>query len=71
QQAVRRGLGHAAVAWRVAAANAVLIGCGWAAEQGWGVIALAAAAVVTGLLLADLAGLPRRGPAAEEPDGAA
>jgi UDP-N-acetylmuramyl pentapeptide phosphotransferase/UDP-N-acetylglucosamine-1-phosphate transferase len=60
QQAVRRGLGHAAVAWRVAAANAALIGCGWAAEHGWGIIALAAAAVVTGLLLADLAGLSRR-----------
>jgi UDP-N-acetylmuramyl pentapeptide phosphotransferase/UDP-N-acetylglucosamine-1-phosphate transferase len=53
QQAVRGGLGHAAVVKRVVAANLLLIGCGWAAENGWGVISLAASVViVTGLLLA-------------------
>ena len=61
QQAVRRGLGHAAVAWRLAAANGVLIGCAWAAENGRSGAALAAAAIVTGLLLAALAGRPQRG----------
>jgi UDP-N-acetylmuramyl pentapeptide phosphotransferase/UDP-N-acetylglucosamine-1-phosphate transferase len=61
QQAVRRGLGHGAVAWRVAAANAVLIGCSWAGENARSDAALAAATIVTGLLLAVLAGWPRRG----------
>ena len=42
QQAVRRGLGHAAVVRRVIAADLVLIGCGWAAENGWGSVSLAA-----------------------------
>jgi UDP-N-acetylmuramyl pentapeptide phosphotransferase/UDP-N-acetylglucosamine-1-phosphate transferase len=61
QRAVRRGLGHAAVVRRVIIADAALIGCGWAAEQGWGGAALAAAAIVTALLLAGLNGSPRRG----------
>jgi UDP-N-acetylmuramyl pentapeptide phosphotransferase/UDP-N-acetylglucosamine-1-phosphate transferase len=53
QQAVRRGLGHAAVVKRVIAADLVLIGCGWAAENGWGPISLAAsAATVAALLIA-------------------
>ncbi len=56
QQAVRRGLGHAAVVERVIAANLILIGCGWAAENGWGVMAVGAAAAIVAALLAILAG---------------
>jgi len=55
QQAVRRGLGHAAVVKRVIAADLVLIGCGWAAENGWAGISLAASAVIVAVLLAALA----------------
>jgi UDP-N-acetylmuramyl pentapeptide phosphotransferase/UDP-N-acetylglucosamine-1-phosphate transferase len=55
QQAVRRGLGHAAVAGRVIAADLLLIGCGWAAENGWGGIALGASAGIVATLLAALA----------------
>jgi len=55
QQAVRRGLGHAAVVRRVIAADLLLIGCGWAAENGWGVVALGAAAAIVTALLATLA----------------
>ena len=62
QRAVQRGLGHAAVVRRVIAADLILIGCGWASEKGWGIPALAAAAVVVAVLLASLAGAwrPRR-----------
>jgi UDP-N-acetylmuramyl pentapeptide phosphotransferase/UDP-N-acetylglucosamine-1-phosphate transferase len=62
QRAVQRGLGHAAVVRRVIAADLILIGCGWASENGWGIPALAAAAVVVAVLLASLAGAwrPRR-----------
>jgi UDP-N-acetylmuramyl pentapeptide phosphotransferase/UDP-N-acetylglucosamine-1-phosphate transferase len=75
QRAVQRGLGHAAVAWRVAAANALLIGCAWAAENGGGLAALATAAVVVLALLVSLAGLrplgggsiPAATPRSEEP----
>ena len=56
QRAVQRGLGHAAVARRVIAADAVLIGCGWAAENGWGSAGLAVAAAAVLALLASLAG---------------
>jgi UDP-N-acetylmuramyl pentapeptide phosphotransferase/UDP-N-acetylglucosamine-1-phosphate transferase len=63
QRAVQRGLGHADVAGRVIAANAILVGCGWAAENGWGLAALAIAVVVVLVLLASLAG-GRRGEAA-------
>jgi len=63
QRAVQRGLGHAAVVRRVIAANLLLIGCAWTAENGWGVAALAAAAVVVAVLLAGLAGGIRRKPA--------
>jgi UDP-N-acetylmuramyl pentapeptide phosphotransferase/UDP-N-acetylglucosamine-1-phosphate transferase len=56
QQAVRRGQGHAAVAWRVIAADLLLVGLGWAAENGWGALALAGAAAVVLALLASLAG---------------
>jgi UDP-N-acetylmuramyl pentapeptide phosphotransferase/UDP-N-acetylglucosamine-1-phosphate transferase len=55
QQAVRRGLGHAAVAKRVIAADLVLIACGWAAENGWTATALAASAATVAILLMALA----------------
>jgi UDP-N-acetylmuramyl pentapeptide phosphotransferase/UDP-N-acetylglucosamine-1-phosphate transferase len=55
QRAVQRGLGHGAVTARVIAANVLLIGCGWAAENGTGLYALAAAAVIVVVLLASLA----------------
>jgi UDP-N-acetylmuramyl pentapeptide phosphotransferase/UDP-N-acetylglucosamine-1-phosphate transferase len=55
QHAVRRGLGHAAVVKRVIAADLVLIGCGWAAENGWTSTALAASAVTVAILLTVLA----------------
>jgi UDP-N-acetylmuramyl pentapeptide phosphotransferase/UDP-N-acetylglucosamine-1-phosphate transferase len=57
QQAARRGLGHAAIVRRVIAADAVLIGCGWAAENGAGLAALAVAVIAVAVLLANLAGL--------------
>src|SRR5438874_2196203 len=50
QGAVQRGFGHAAIVERVIAANIVLIGCGWAAENGWPIVGLAVAGI-TGLLL--------------------
>jgi UDP-N-acetylmuramyl pentapeptide phosphotransferase/UDP-N-acetylglucosamine-1-phosphate transferase len=55
QQAVRRGLSHAAVVKRVIAADLVLVGCGWAAENGWTSTALAASAVTVAILLTVLA----------------
>jgi UDP-N-acetylmuramyl pentapeptide phosphotransferase/UDP-N-acetylglucosamine-1-phosphate transferase len=55
QQAVRRGLGHAAVVKRVIIADLVLIGCGWAAENGWSAISLPASAAAVAILLAALA----------------
>lgn len=55
QQAVRRGLGHAAVVKRVIAADLVLIGCGWSAENGWSTVALAASAASVAILLTALA----------------
>jgi UDP-N-acetylmuramyl pentapeptide phosphotransferase/UDP-N-acetylglucosamine-1-phosphate transferase len=55
QQAVRRGLGHAAVVKRVIAADLVLIGCGWAAENAWGAAALAASAAAVAILFTILA----------------
>ncbi len=55
QQAVRRGLGHAAVVKRVIAADLMLIGCGWAAENGWGAVSIAASASTVAILLAALA----------------
>jgi len=54
QQAVRYGLGHPAVVKRVIAADFVLIGCGWAAENGWGAISLAASVVTVAVLLTAL-----------------
>jgi UDP-N-acetylmuramyl pentapeptide phosphotransferase/UDP-N-acetylglucosamine-1-phosphate transferase len=58
QRAVQRGLGHAAVARRVILADLILVGCAWASENGWGSLALAAAAVVVAALLVSLAGRP-------------
>ena len=60
QRAVQRGLGHAYVAMRVIAADLALVGCGWAAENGFGASAVAAAGAVVLLLLASLAGMPPR-----------
>jgi UDP-N-acetylmuramyl pentapeptide phosphotransferase/UDP-N-acetylglucosamine-1-phosphate transferase len=51
QCAVRRGRAHAAVVRRVAAADLLLILCGWAAENGAGSVALAAAAAIVAALL--------------------
>jgi len=55
QQAVRRGLGHAAVVKRVIAADLMLIGCGWAAENGWGAVSIAVSTSTVAILLAALA----------------
>jgi len=55
QQAVRRGLGHAAVVRRVIAADLVLIGSGWSAENGWSAASLAMSAAAVVILLAALA----------------
>jgi UDP-N-acetylmuramyl pentapeptide phosphotransferase/UDP-N-acetylglucosamine-1-phosphate transferase len=60
QRAVQRGLGHAAVVRRVIAADLILIACGWAAENGWGLVGLAVAAAVVAALLLSLAGGWRR-----------
>ena len=57
---MQRGLGHGDVVRRVIAADLILIGCGWASENGWGIAALAAAAVVVAALLASLTGMWRR-----------
>jgi UDP-N-acetylmuramyl pentapeptide phosphotransferase/UDP-N-acetylglucosamine-1-phosphate transferase len=54
QQAVRRGRGHAAVVKRVLAADLALIGCGWAAENGWGAVSLGAAVAIVAALLVTL-----------------
>jgi UDP-N-acetylmuramyl pentapeptide phosphotransferase/UDP-N-acetylglucosamine-1-phosphate transferase len=54
QKAVRAGLGHAAVVKRVVAADLALIGCAWAAENGWGPAALAASAATVAVLLVSL-----------------
>ena len=55
QQALRNGLGHAAVVKRVIAANLLLIGCGWAAENGRALLSLTAALVIVAALLVVLA----------------
>jgi UDP-N-acetylmuramyl pentapeptide phosphotransferase/UDP-N-acetylglucosamine-1-phosphate transferase len=60
QRAVQRGLPHAAVVMRVIFADLVLVGCGWAAENGAGTVALAIAVVAVAGVLAALAhGRPR------------
>ena len=55
QQAVRNGLSHTAVVKRVIAANLLLIGCSWAAENGWATLAIVAAIVIVAALLVALA----------------
>jgi UDP-N-acetylmuramyl pentapeptide phosphotransferase/UDP-N-acetylglucosamine-1-phosphate transferase len=55
QRAVRKGLGHSAVVKRVIAADILLIGCGWAAENGRAMLSLGAASVVVAALLVALA----------------
>jgi UDP-N-acetylmuramyl pentapeptide phosphotransferase/UDP-N-acetylglucosamine-1-phosphate transferase len=62
QRAVQRGLGHAEIVQRVIAADVALVGCGWAAENGWGNAALGAAAAVVLVLLLSLAGAWSRRP---------
>ena len=55
QQAVRRGRRHAAVVHRVIIADLLLVACGWAAENGAGILALAAAVIIVAVLLGVLA----------------
>lgn len=55
QRAVRNGLSHAAVVERVIAADLLLIGCGWAAENGFGEASLGAAVAIVAALLTTLA----------------
>jgi len=55
QQAVRDGLDHGAVVKRVIVADLLLIGCGWAAENGGGTMALGVAVAIVAVLLAALA----------------
>jgi UDP-N-acetylmuramyl pentapeptide phosphotransferase/UDP-N-acetylglucosamine-1-phosphate transferase len=55
QQAIAHGLSHAAVVRRVIAADLMLIACGWAAENGMGLLALPTAAMVVAVLLTVLA----------------
>jgi UDP-N-acetylmuramyl pentapeptide phosphotransferase/UDP-N-acetylglucosamine-1-phosphate transferase len=60
QQAVRRGLSHAAVVRRVIAADVVLIGSAWIAETISGILGVGMAVVTVLVLLASLAGADRR-----------
>ncbi|MGH7096278.1 MAG: MraY family glycosyltransferase [Stellaceae bacterium] len=55
QRAVQQGLGHAAVTVRILAADLVLIGAGWAAENGAGVLALGVATATVAALILRLA----------------
>jgi UDP-N-acetylmuramyl pentapeptide phosphotransferase/UDP-N-acetylglucosamine-1-phosphate transferase len=55
QKAVRDGLDHGAVVKRVIVADLLLIGCGWAAENGGGAIALGVAVAIVAVLLFALA----------------
>lgn len=55
QRAVRRGLSHAAVVWRVVAADLLLIACAGLAESGAGVGFVGFAAAVVAVLLLNLA----------------
>jgi UDP-N-acetylmuramyl pentapeptide phosphotransferase/UDP-N-acetylglucosamine-1-phosphate transferase len=54
QRAVRGGLGHAAVVERVIATDVLLIGCGWAAENGRAEVSLGASVAVVAALLVSL-----------------
>jgi UDP-N-acetylmuramyl pentapeptide phosphotransferase/UDP-N-acetylglucosamine-1-phosphate transferase len=55
QQALCNGLGHTAVVKRVIAADFMLIGCGWGAENGPAMLSLGAAIAIVAALLAALA----------------
>jgi len=55
QQAVRDGLDHGPVVKRVIVADLLLIGCGWAAENGGGAMALGVAVAIVAVLLVALA----------------
>ena len=61
QRAVQRGSGHAEIVRRVIAADLILIGCGWAAENGWSSAALPIAGATVLALLADLGRLRQAG----------
>jgi UDP-N-acetylmuramyl pentapeptide phosphotransferase/UDP-N-acetylglucosamine-1-phosphate transferase len=67
QQAVRRGLGHAAIVRRVIAANLILIAAGSVAETVSGALGLTVAAATVLVLLASLAGGSRRAYTAPDP----
>jgi UDP-N-acetylmuramyl pentapeptide phosphotransferase/UDP-N-acetylglucosamine-1-phosphate transferase len=54
QKAVRRGHRHADVVKQIIAADLVLIGCGWAAENGYSAAALAVSAATVIVLMATL-----------------
>jgi len=58
QQAVRRGLGHAAVVKRVIVADVLLIGCGLTAENSWGAVSLVASVAIVAVLLITLSRSP-------------
>ena len=60
QRAVQSGLSHDAVVLRVIAADAILIGCAWVAENGWGFAGLAVAVLTVALLLVVLSHGSRR-----------
>jgi len=60
QQAVQRGLSHAAVSSAVLGAGVILIGLAWVAERGWVWIALASAVALCFRFLVFLAGGGRR-----------
>jgi UDP-N-acetylmuramyl pentapeptide phosphotransferase/UDP-N-acetylglucosamine-1-phosphate transferase len=55
QQAVGGGLNHAAVVERVVAADLLLIGFAWTAENGWSAASLAASTATVAILLTALA----------------
>ena len=55
QLAARSGLSHAAIVKRVIAADLLLIGCAWAAENGWGEVSLGAALAIVAVLMTALA----------------
>jgi UDP-N-acetylmuramyl pentapeptide phosphotransferase/UDP-N-acetylglucosamine-1-phosphate transferase len=55
QQAIRHGLGHAAVVKRVVAADLLLIACAWMAENGSALASLGTAVVIAATLLIGLA----------------
>jgi UDP-N-acetylmuramyl pentapeptide phosphotransferase/UDP-N-acetylglucosamine-1-phosphate transferase len=60
QRAVQRGFGHAAVVRRVIAADVLLVGCGWIAENGWPILGLVIAVIAVLLLLAWMMAAPAR-----------